>query len=316
MRDPATLGTRTGQRATAMLAGVFQIGWVHYGLVDRVTTGHRAEHDRGRDQPPECRGVPSLRLGEGVIIAARDAVMDAAIGVRGGIVTRDVSLPIILLAVALLIGCSTPLYTWDANTTSTARPPAFDIGELSNQPVATIGLIAPGALAGYSTSLSHALVAALADASPPIRGIPAHEITNALNDHGLATEYADLLSGFARNGIMERERLQRIGSALGFRYLLVPGLTEFNQVILDRFEIAGVKVVKTRVTVLRLWLQLWDTWTGHILWESAGVIATTSDVLKQDRIVPVVKSGELLWRRMIQQDLLEGGARSRFSFDK
>jgi hypothetical protein len=29
---------------------------------------------------------------------------------------------------------------------------------------------------------------------------------------GLATEYADLPSGFARNGIMERERLQRIGA--------------------------------------------------------------------------------------------------------
>jgi hypothetical protein len=225
-----------------------------------------------------------------------------------------VSLPIIFLAVVLLVGC-TPIYTWDTNTTSTARPPSFDIRELSRQPVATIGLIAPGGVVGYSTSLSQALVAALARASPPIHGIPAHKIANALNDQGLATEYADLLSGFARSGIMERERLQRIGSALGVFYLLVPGLTEFNQVILDRFEIAGVKVVKTRVTVLRLWLQLWDTRTGHILWESAGEIATASDVLKQDRLVPVVEFAEQLWHRMIQQDLLEGGTGSRFSFE-
>jgi hypothetical protein len=238
------------------------------------------------------------------------------LGDRGtlGIVTRDVSLRIILLLVVLLVGCTTPFYTWDASTTSTARPASFDIGELSYQPVATIGLIAPGGLVGYSTSLSHALVDALARASPPIRGIPAHEIANALNDLGLATEYGDLLSGFARNGIMERERLQRIGSALGLRYLLVPGITEFSHVILDRFEFSGVKIVRTRVTVLRLWLQLWDTETGHILWESAGEIATTSDVFKQDRIVPVVEFAELLWNRMIQQDLLEGRTKSRFSF--
>jgi hypothetical protein len=239
----------------------------------------------------------------------------SAIGVRWGIVTRDVSLQIILLAVVLLVGC-TPIYTWDTNTTSTARPLSFDIGELSHQPVATIGLIAPGGVASYSTSLSQALVAALARASPPIHGIPAHEIANALNDQGFATEYADLLSGFARSGIMERERLQRIGLALGVRYLLVPGLTEFHHVILDRFEISGLKLSRTRVMVLRLWLQLWDMRTGHILWESAGEIATASDVVKQDRLVPVVEFSELLWRRMIQQDLLEGGSGSRFSFDK
>jgi hypothetical protein len=233
-----------------------------------------------------------------------------------GIVTKDVNLPIILLLVVFLVGCSTPFYTWDANTTSTARPPSFDIGVLSNQPVATIGLIAPGGLLGYSASLSHALVDALAGASPPIRGIPAHEIVNALNDLGLATEYADLLLGFERAGIMERERLQRIGSALGFRYLLVPGMTEFSHAIVDRFEFSGIKIVRTRITVMRLWLQLWDTETGHILWESAGEIATTSDVLKQDRIVPVVEFAELLWSRMIQQDLLGGGTGSRFSFGK
>jgi hypothetical protein len=229
-------------------------------------------------------------------------------------VTRRVSRPLVAIAAVLLIGC-TPLYTWDINTTSTARPPSFDIGELASQPVATAGLVAPGSLQGFSTSLSHALVAALAGASPPIRAIAAHEIANALNDRGLATEYAELLSGFARTGIMDRERLQRIGSALGFRYVLLPGLAQLDQVILDRFEIYGFKVVRTRVTVLRVWLQLWDTRTGHILWESAGDVATSSDVLRHDRLVPLEEIAEKLWRRMIQHDLLEGGTRSRSFLD-
>ena len=139
------------------------------------------------------------------------------------------SRPIIVLAVALLAGC-TPIYTWDTNTTSTAAPPSFDVAELAHQPVATIGVVAPGGLTGYSVSLSHALIDALSHTSPLIRGIPAHEVANAINDQGLSTEYGELLSGFARTGVLERERLQRIGSALGFHYLLVPGLAEFSHV--------------------------------------------------------------------------------------
>jgi hypothetical protein len=229
-------------------------------------------------------------------------------------VTREDRWPILALTAALLAGC-TPIYTWDISTTSTARPPSFDVGELSRQSVATVGLVASSGLSGHSTSMSHALVAALAQVSPPIRAIPAHEVANALNDQGLATEYADLLSGFAKSGIMDRERLSRIGSALGFRYMLLPGLAQLDHTILDRFEIAGVKVIRTRATVLRVWLQLWDTRTGHILWESAGEVATASEVLRHDRIVPVDEMAQRVWRRMIQKDLLEGGTGSRSILD-
>jgi hypothetical protein len=114
---------------------------------------------------------------------------------------------------------------------------------------------------------------------------------------------------------MDRERLQRIGAALGFRYLLLPGLAQLDHVILDRFEIAGIKVIRTRVTVLRVWLQLWDTRTGHILWESAGEVATASEIVRHDRVVPMDETAEKLWRRMIQHDLLEGGTGSRSIFD-
>ena len=227
---------------------------------------------------------------------------------------RRVSGPLVVVVAAFLISCS-PLYIWDINTTSTARPPSFDVGELSQQPVATPGLVAPAALQGLSTALSHALVAALAGASPPVRAIPAREIANALNDQGLATVYGELLEGFTRTGIMDRDRLQRIGSALGFRYLLLPGLAQLDHVILDRFEIAGVKVIRTRVTVLRVWLQLWDTRTGHILWESAGEVATASEVVRHDRVVPIDETAEKVWQRMIQRDLLEGGTGSRSIFD-
>jgi hypothetical protein len=74
-------------------------------------------------------------------------------------------------------------------------------------------------------------------------------------------------------------------------------------------------VIRTRVTVLRVWLQLWDTRTGHILWESAGEVATASEVVRHDRMVPIEETAQKLWRRMIQHDLLEGGTGSQSIFD-
>jgi hypothetical protein len=229
-------------------------------------------------------------------------------------IVSNVGWPAVVLMIALLAGC-TRIYTWDISTASTARPQSFDVGDLAHQSVATVGVVAPGGLAGYSTSLSHALVRALADVQPPIPGIPAHEIANALNDQGLSAEYGELLAGFARTGIMERERLQRIGSALGFRYMLLPGLAEINHLVLDRFEFTGLKITRTRISTLRVWLQLWDTRTGHIVWESSGEAATSSEVIRHDQIVPVSEIAQKLWRRMLQHDLIGGATGSRSLLD-
>jgi hypothetical protein len=144
--------------------------------------------------------------------------------------------------------------------------------------------------------------------------MPNHETVNVLNAQGLAAEYADLLSGFVRSGILERARLQRIGSTLGARYVLLPGLAEYNQILVDKFEAFGVKLVRNRVTTLRLWLQLWDTRTGQILWESAGEATVASEILMPERAVPLDEIAQKLWLRMIQDDLLGGGTRSRFFF--
>ena len=273
--------------------------------------------DPGEASPPRKDYAPRARPGTGPWSQGRAGLgdsIDEFTGVRCGIVTKRVGRLHIALAVAVLAGCS-PVYTWDINTNSTPRPSTFDIGELSHTPVATVGLVAPGGLTGYNAALSHALIGALAQVSPPIRGIPAHEIVNALNDRGLAAEYGDLLAGFARSGIMERERLQRVASALGCRYVLVPGLAEINSLVLDRFEFYGLKIFRTRVTLIRAWLQLWDTQTGHILWESAGEVATASDVLRHERVVPVDEIAQKLWRRMLQRDLIDGHTVSRDALD-
>jgi len=218
---------------------------------------------------------------------------------------------ILLFAAALFVGC-TPLYLSDTHTTSTPRSQFFDIAELAREPVATLGVVSPASLQGFNPPLSYALNAALSEASPPIRGIAAHETVNMLNQQGLAGEYGTLIAGFGRAGILEREPLQRIGSALSSRYVLLPGLAEFNQVIIDRLSISGWNFIQSRVTTLRLWLQLWETQTGKILWESAGEVTVATKLLRSEQTVALDDIAQKLWLRMIQDNLLDGKSRSRF----
>ena len=175
-----------------------------------------------------------------------------------GFMARQIGGTALAFTAALLAAGCGPVYLSDTYATSTPGPGSFKVHALAGEPVATLGVVAPASLQGLSPTVSLALAAALAEVSPPIREIPTFETVNRLSDQGLEAEYADLLNGFARNGILERRKLRLIGSGLKSRYVLLPGLAQADETIIDKFEAAGLKLLRNRVTTLRLWLQLWD----------------------------------------------------------
>jgi hypothetical protein len=215
-----------------------------------------------------------------------------------------IGVALFFIVIMLLGGCGPP-YLSDTYATSTAKPPSLDTRDLGRTPVVVLAFVAPVSLQGLSPTLSHALSGALAEVAPPIREISTRETLNRLTDKGLAMEYADLRAGFTRNGMLDRQQLRRIGSGLGSQYVLLPGLAQFEEEILDKFEAAGIKLVRNRVTTLRLWLQLWDSQTGHIVWESSGEGTTASVLLSPTQTVALEEIAKKLLVRMIQDGLLE-----------
>jgi len=205
------------------------------------------------------------------------------------------------VSAALLAAC-TPFHVLDAHVTSTPGPKPFDLGALQPDALASLGVVTPPGLQGFSAPLSHALASALAEAFPSLTRISSLESGNALNEHGLAPDYGDLLSGFARTGILDGKGLKKIGVALHSRYVILPGLAEFREVVVDRFEISGLKIVQSRISTLRLWLQLWDTHTGRMLWESTGEASVASELLQRGRTVPFDDIAQKLWLRMITDE--------------
>jgi hypothetical protein len=229
--------------------------------------------------------------------------------------TRRIGGMILAFTAALpVVGCG-PAYLSNTYATSTPRPASFDVGALAYEPVATFGLVAPANLQGFSPTVSLALAAALAEVSPPIRGISTFETLNRLTDQGLAAEYADLLSGFVRAGALDRQRLRRIGSGLGARYVMLPGFAQLDETVIDKFEAAGLKLLRNRVTTLRLWLQLWDAQSGHIVWESAGEVTVSTVLLSPKQAVPLQATVQTLLFNMIQDGLLRGQTKTEDYFN-
>ena len=145
--------------------------------------------------------------------------------------------------------------------------------------------------------------------------MPFHDVINSLSEHGLSTEYADLIAAFARSGILDRDRLRRIGTALDVRYVFLPGVAQLDQLLVDKFEAGGLKLLRNRVVTLHCWLQLWDTQTGRILFEATGETTSASEVVTTQQLLPLEQISQTLWLRMVRDGLLVQAATARPASD-
>jgi hypothetical protein len=97
---------------------------------------------------------------------------------------------------------------------------------------------------------------------------------------------------------------------------MLPGVAEFDQSVVDKYETVGLKLVRTRLTTLRLWLQLWDAHTGQIVWESGGEVTAVTQLLRAKRTVPLDRIAQKLWLQMIQKGLLGDKTEDRLTTEE
>jgi hypothetical protein len=121
---------------------------------------------------------------------------------------------------------------------------------------------------------------------------------------GLTREYADMVTACVRTGILNRVGLEKSGRALHATHVFQPILAWFSQSMSGRLSILGLRILQTRVTALRLTLQLWDTRTGVILWESSGEATLAGEDIRESRI-PFDEIARRLWSHMLD-DLFTG----------
>ena len=221
-------------------------------------------------------------------------------------------LPLVLM-IACAGGCSSSIFGWHVQTHSTAYHSSFDYKILEREPVAIFGALGMIPIAGNEVGVENFLAEVLPKVAPGIQFIDPLETVTRINKSGLGEVYWKMHEAALWSNILVHEPLQRLGAAVGARYVFQPRVMLFNQSMTDRwsFPIFGVRVSQTRATVLRLALQLWDAETGALLWFSAAEGTMQGEAVSQDPVyfkdVAEVTLGSMI------QDFVSGRSASMYT---
>ena len=183
-------------------------------------------------------------------------------------------LPLLAASLALTLGgCASP----QSQATTLTSANHLKAADLRDQGLA---FITSSSITGQeedkqAMALSFANV--MHEMRPQLRIMSQAESLSAINRAGLANEYRKMLEDYAVTGILNRATLREVARVTGARYVAQLKLSGFKQEAKSRFSALGLRLVETQVTVLRLFLQIWDSEDGSIVWEGGNELSTAHD---------------------------------------
>jgi hypothetical protein len=205
----------------------------------------------------------------------------------------------VLVLGMMLSGCVGPLQQWGAQTSPMLKAPSFESSMLESEPSAVLNAVVGFGLEGYTNQVSRSLFTALEKAPPALKVISPLDTLSQINRKGLEAEYAAMVSQYQQSGILDRMVLEKVGQALNARYVFQPSMATFTQSMSGRFSIFGLRLIQTRISTLRLSVQIWDTRSGEIVWESTGEATLAGEDVREYRI-PFEEIASRLWQQMFQ----------------
>ncbi len=134
------------------------------------------------------------------------------------------------------------------------------------------------------------------------------QFINHVNTAGLADTYASALEMYDKTGVLPLASIGHIGEAVNVRYLAKLSLANFEQNQVERFGIAGVRVLTTNRTRIRVFLEIWDSETGQIVWYANEELNIASDRAAEDDL-SVRGAATLAIEQMLDVILTRSGAR-------
>lgn len=121
-------------------------------------------------------------------------------------------------------------------------------------------------------------------ARPQMRIVSQADTLSAINRAGLSSEYRRMLEDYAVTGILNRQVLQDVARVTGVRYVAQLKLSGFKQEAKSRWSALGVRLIETHLTVLRLFLQIWDSEDGSIVWEGGSELTSAHDAMSESTV--------------------------------
>ena len=178
-------------------------------------------------------------------------------------------------------GCGAPLRQVSTVALEFYRDPGLP--DLNGIPIAllqTAVVSRSGQLIEFRSAVSDLLEEAFRVHRPDRKIIPTREVLSRINQTHLTRKYAEMLRTYEITGILDRDVLRALGRMMGIRYLLQPRLMHYTERTSVRLSAFGLALISTRETTVKVALQLWDAWTGAILWEGTGQGTVATEVMR------------------------------------
>lgn len=207
-------------------------------------------------------------------------------------------LALMVLCMFILASCVGVFKQWGDETSIEWKAPTFDSRALERQPVVVLNALTGMGLEGYRHQVSQSLFLTLTKVKNPLSVFSPQETIGQLNRAGRGKEVTSMTSDYFTSGILDRDTLRQICQTLECQYVFQPGLAAFRQYMDDRLRFFGLRVFQTRVTTLRLSLQIWDAHTGEIVWESSGEGTMAAEDVR-DVMIPFEDITQKLWIKIL-----------------
>ena len=197
-----------------------------------------------------------------------------------GMVHKTSFLLLMLFIPLWLAACSTPtVYTSLQHRSIDLKP-----GDLQRGGIA---FITPSSITGREEdrqSLALSFASILLTERKDVRVVTLPESLSAVNRANLTAEYKAMFEEYQDTGIFNQDTLRKIGEVTGVRYLAQLKLAGFRQESAGRFGLLGLRLMETKRANLRVFLQIWDSREGSIVWEGLEELNLSSDTFTENMI--------------------------------
>jgi hypothetical protein len=150
-----------------------------------------------------------------------------------------------------------------------------------------IAFITPSSVTGQEEdkqALALAFNEVLQNLRPDLRIVPLPQTLSAVNRTGLTREYRQMFEDYRLTGIFDREALQKVAGVTKTRYLAQLKLGAFKQESKSRFGMLGLRVLETKTSTIRLFLQIWDSNDGSVAWEGAQESTVSHESMAEEYV--------------------------------
>lgn len=165
-----------------------------------------------------------------------------------------------------VVGCAGPFRQAQFVIDASFRAPDLELDG------ATVGFITPSSASGSEDRwiLSDILAETLKEMRKHVTVIFPSESLSLINQAGIAREYKEMIKDYQTCGILDRDILAMIGEAVGAQYLVHIKLTSFDQFAAIRLSVLGLRTIDSQTAKIRLFLQIWQTEQGKVVWAGSG----------------------------------------------